>query len=169
MKCKLIKTKAILITALMVLCFSGCDQSTAPENNNTNPVNPPEGFWTGTDVNPKVGNRETSLNAIFDNSTLGETVLTFTEAEWNKLLQYYDQNPKNEESVYANYAYKKGDSVWRLNNIGVRIRGNTSRRRPEGATGGRTAVRIPPTTTPISRSILRNGSMTMMITKCPEP
>ncbi len=61
--------------------------------------------------------------------------LEISTAEWNKLLSYFDQNPKNEEYIKGNFRFVKDTSNIALNEIGIRIRGNTSRRRPEGKTG----------------------------------
>ena len=73
---------------------------------------------------------------LYDNENLSNITLEVTTEEWNKLLSYYDQNPNNEEYVAATFSYTKGGSAENLTNtVGLRIRGNTSRRRPEGTTG----------------------------------
>ena len=49
------------------------------------------------------------------------------------MLQYYDYFYKNENSVIAeSYEYEKDGMSWTLNNVGLRLRGNTSRFRPQG-------------------------------------
>lgn len=88
------------------------------------------------DSNPKAGKTRTeSLDTIFDSATLGETTLEFSVEEWNTLLGYFDRNPRNETEVSGTYSFEKGGRVWRFARTGVRLRGNTSRRRPEGAEG----------------------------------
>lgn len=72
------------------------------------------------------------LNYIYDISALPEVHLKVTVDEWNKLLQYYDLNPHNEECVVASMSFSKNGEVDVINNVGLRLRGNTSRRRPEG-------------------------------------
>lgn len=55
--------------------------------------------------------------------------------EWNHLLDYFDQNKFNEEHIRCNFVFVKNQQRDTLLNIGLRLRGNTSRRRPEGSTG----------------------------------
>ena len=75
--------------------------------------------------------RVKGLDVIFGTSKLGETKLTVKRSEWNKLLSNYDLNPKNEDCVHADYSFKKGDYSWDIKDVGFRIRGNTSRCRPQ--------------------------------------
>ncbi len=72
---------------------------------------------------------------LYDIDNVPEITLEVSVAEWNKLLSYYDQNPQNEEYVKGNFKFVKNNSQENLDNIGFRLRGNTSRRRPEGNTG----------------------------------
>jgi spore coat protein H len=72
---------------------------------------------------------------IFDISALPEIRLNVKLKDWNALLSYYDINNSNEECVPASIEFKKNGVVTQLDSIGIRIRGNTSRRRPEGYEG----------------------------------
>ena len=127
---------AAFLCALPLLA-GGCRTSSG----SSDPVTPPHtpevpNYWLGEDVNPAAGTTRTeSLDAIFDVDTLGDMVLTFTEAEWNTLLAYYDQNERNETCVHGDFAYQKDGMVWRVSDAGIRLRGNTSRVRPEGDSG----------------------------------
>jgi len=47
----------------------------------------------------------------------------------------YDQNPYNEEYISGDCKFSKNGTQYNFNNIGLRLRGNTSRRRPEGKKG----------------------------------
>ena len=76
-----------------------------------------------------------SQKFIFDPEAVPEINLEISKEEWNKILTYYDQNPQNEEYVVGNFAFNKNGSAESLDSIGVRLRGNTSRRRPEGNPG----------------------------------
>lgn len=84
---------------------------------------------------------DTPLNApknvsyVFDADVVPDVHLTVTEEEWNKLLEYYDQNPHNEECVSASFTFTKNGETDNLSMVGLRLRGNTSRRRPEGVEG----------------------------------
>jgi spore coat protein CotH len=103
-----------LIISLLALWFTACKKDT-PE------TQPP----------PVV----TEEQAFFDLKQLPEIKLTFSLEQWNKLLNYYDQNPKNEKKVKASFYFNRGGKMDTLTEIGVKLRGNTSRRRPEGAEG----------------------------------
>lgn len=82
-------------------------------------------------VGPELGTRTESLNYIFGTDSVAEITLTIRRAEWDKLCANYDKNPKNEDCVHASFEMKKGGNTWQISDIGMRLRGNTSRRRPQ--------------------------------------
>lgn len=84
-------------------------------------------------VGPELGSRTESLNYIFGTDSLAEITLTISRKEWDKLCTNYDKNPKNEDCVHAGFEMKKGDNTWQISDIGMRLRGNTSRLRPQVA------------------------------------
>ncbi len=88
---------------------------------------------TANDLHPVFS--DTQLNYVFDKTALPEITVEISTAEWNKLLSNFDANPQNEIEVAADYTFNKNGEIDQLNNIGFRLRGNTSRRRPEGTTG----------------------------------
>jgi spore coat protein H len=71
----------------------------------------------------------------FNINSLPEINLQISLEEWNKLLTNYDLNPKNEKKVKANFTFILDGDTTNLNTIGIKLRGNTSRRRPEGVFG----------------------------------
>jgi spore coat protein H len=73
--------------------------------------------------------------SLFQLNQLPEIRLEVPLEQWNRLLQNFDTNPKNEEYVLAHYIFRQGTTEVRLDSMAIRIRGNTSRRRPEGNTG----------------------------------
>ena len=75
------------------------------------------------------------FTGIFDLQKLPEIELQFSLAQWNKLLANYDLNPKNEKKVISKFAFKVDGQTTVTDSIGLKLRGNTSRRRPEGAAG----------------------------------
>jgi spore coat protein CotH len=75
------------------------------------------------------------LDDIFDISKVTHITLEISTVEWNCLLTSFDINPANEEYVLADFNINGGNSDIDLDSIGIRIRGNTSRRRPEGEEG----------------------------------
>jgi spore coat protein CotH len=76
-----------------------------------------------------------ALAYVYDIAALPEYELEITTAEWNKFLTYFDQNPNNEEYINTNCKITKLGNVHLFANAGLRLRGNTSRRRPEGTKG----------------------------------
>lgn len=82
-------------------------------------------------VGPALGSRTESLNYIFGTNSVAEITLTISRAEWDKLCANYDKNPKNEDCVHADFEMKKGNNTWQISDIGMRLRGNTSRQRPQ--------------------------------------
>ena len=76
-----------------------------------------------------------SQKFIYDHTALPEITVEMNAAEWNKFLNYYDQNPNNEEYVSGKFTFLKNGTTEILDNIGFRLKGNTSRRRPEGNSG----------------------------------
>lgn len=82
-------------------------------------------------VGPELGSRTESLNYIFGTDSVAEITLTISRKEWDKLCSNYDKNPKNEDCVHADFEMKKGNNTWQISDIGMRLRGNTSRRRPQ--------------------------------------
>lgn len=82
-------------------------------------------------VGPELGSRTESLNYIFGTDSVAEITLTISRKEWDKLCTNYDKNPKNEDCVHAGFEMKKGGNTWQISDIGMRLRGNTSRRRPQ--------------------------------------
>ncbi|MEY3678837.1 MAG: hypothetical protein RI924_978 [Bacteroidota bacterium] len=72
---------------------------------------------------------------LFNIDDIPEIRLQFTLADWNKLLSNYDLNPKNETNVVSKFSFTLNGSNTVLDSIGVKLRGNTSRRRPEGTFG----------------------------------
>ena len=76
-----------------------------------------------------------SQKYIYDINAVPDINLEISTEEWNKILSYYDQNPHNEEYIVGNFSFNKNGTPEKLDSIGVRLRGNTSRRRPEGNTG----------------------------------
>lgn len=75
------------------------------------------------------------LQYVWDESVIPEITMSFTLEEWNDLLAAFDKNPNNKEYFYTDITYKKGEDLYTINDAGVRLRGNTSRRRPEAYRG----------------------------------
>lgn len=72
---------------------------------------------------------------VFDLNTVSSITLEFTLADWNKLLHNYDLNSRNEKKVVSHFKFVTNGKTVDLDSIGLKLRGNTSRRRPEGNDG----------------------------------
>ena len=72
---------------------------------------------------------------LFDIHSVPLIRLDVTLSDWNRLLEMYDINSEHKELIPAHFSFKKGDEAFDLDSIGIRVRGNTSRRRPEGSYG----------------------------------
>ncbi|MBO7544551.1 MAG: CotH kinase family protein [Bacteroidales bacterium] len=94
------------------------------------PQDPPE-----PDDPPSDNPWQDGIDYIFDQNALAEFHLQFPLDEWNTLLGYYDADPNTEEYVSCDIIYKKGTETTVIPNSGVRLKGNTSRRRPEDGSG----------------------------------
>ncbi|MCD8193570.1 MAG: CotH kinase family protein, partial [Tannerellaceae bacterium] len=78
-----------------------------------------------------------TLENVFNPNVL--PVITFEIAvdDWNEMLLNYDAAPAENFWFPGTFIFQGSDTVadQRMENIGIRVRGNTSRRRPEGSTG----------------------------------
>ena len=75
------------------------------------------------------------ISYMWDESYIPEITIHMTVNEWNRLLKRYDEFSGNVDYFHADFTYKKGEEVTFIEDGGVRLRGNTSRRRPEGNGG----------------------------------
>ena len=75
------------------------------------------------------------LTYVWDESVIPEITIHMTSEEWNRLLKRYDEFSHNVDYFHADFTYRKGNEVITIEDGGVRLRGNTSRRRPEGNGG----------------------------------
>ena len=150
--------KLILFLTAFILAFCGCEQIN-PENSQDNTMDQPEGGNTEGDNNEGGGTEggdtenglpvagypagaftvsslnDEGITYMWDESVIPEITIHITEQEWNKLLARYDEFQHNVDYFHADFTYKKGDEEIFIEDGGVRLRGNTSRRRPEGNGG----------------------------------
>ena len=75
--------------------------------------------------------RTENLDFIFGTDSVAEITLTIDRSEWDTLLEYYDTNNHNENCIHADFKMTKGEYTWQAEDIGMRLRGNTSRIRPQ--------------------------------------
>ncbi|WP_418981936.1 CotH kinase family protein [Alistipes sp.] len=77
------------------------------------------------------------LAYVFDMTALPEMHVEVTLDEWNRLLALYDADPNTDAYIVCNATFVKNGKSHRFERAGLRLKGNTSRRRPEGS-GGQT-------------------------------
>ncbi|MBO4434435.1 MAG: CotH kinase family protein [Bacteroidales bacterium] len=96
-------------------------------------------IWEGNgDKTPPAGNDDPdevnwakAVAYAFDESVIPEIHLTITQDEWDQLLKYYDKNSNTQEYIHCNVKYVKGKETTTITDAGLRLKGNTSRRRPQ--------------------------------------
>ena len=69
---------------------------------------------------------------VWDDDVIPEIHITVSLAEWNRLLALYDANSYTTQYVMASAAFVKDGETTVIDSVGLRLKGNTSRRRPEG-------------------------------------
>ena len=119
--------KKLFYIALICFVILGCKTTSVEENVMDEPL-----FLFDEEMNPEYESRTQALNTIFNPDELGKIVLVFDRSEWNKQLEYCDINIDHEENVVAKgFYFQKDNKEWFFKDIGFRIRGNTSRVRPQ--------------------------------------
>lgn len=135
MKLTLRKILTVLPVAVLAILFTGAMISCSNDSGNDNGLalllggnkeKPAEEV-----TEPVFNTRTEALDFIFGTDKLASTKITITRGQWNKLLEYYDINDSNEECVHAEYRFEKDGKAWTMKDVGFRIRGNTSRTRPQ--------------------------------------
>ena len=72
---------------------------------------------------------------VWDSKVIPELHLSVSLDEWNRLLTLYDANSFTTQYVMASLSFTKEGETTVIDNVGLRLKGNTSRRRPEGWKG----------------------------------
>ena len=76
-----------------------------------------------------------SVKHLWNKETLPEITLHVTLSEWNRMLTTYDANSNTKAYFKGNVTFDNGTEVYEIKEAGWRLRGATSRRRPEGGGG----------------------------------
>lgn len=76
------------------------------------------------------------MKRFFDDTALPALTISISESEWNNLLEDYDKDNHTHEYVKCRtVALERDGGTLKCADAGLRLRGNTSRRRPEGHSG----------------------------------
>ena len=105
------------------------DEGNNDDNTNEEPDKP------STPTTPDTSWAEGELAWVFDMNVVPEITINVTQSEWNNLLKAYDQNSNTAEYVHCDAEFKSKGETHYFEDAGLRLRGNTSRRRPEGNGG----------------------------------
>ena len=112
---------SLAAAALLLLAFS-C--------NKENPTQDPP-----KEEEKPVVEEKTGTEYIYDLEALPEMHLSFRLGQWNSLLKKFDINPHTDDQVKCDVRFIKGEDEFNISDAGIRLKGNTSRRRPEGSNG----------------------------------
>ncbi len=110
------KKLLILVSALFFIFLAACDLA-----------GPGRSFSSES----RTGTTEADIDYVFDINAVPAITILISTNEWNTLLTNYDTRSDNEEMVHADLTFDKNGEIVTLYDIGFRIRGNTSRSRPE--------------------------------------
>ncbi len=75
------------------------------------------------------------LEWVFDMAALPEIHIKVTEQQWNELLKEYDRDSQTTHYIHCDAEFASKGEKHIFEDSGLRLRGNTSRRRPEGNGG----------------------------------
>ena len=67
---------------------------------------------------------------LYDGTVLPEMHIDISESEWNRLLKAFDRDSNTKEQVVCKVTYDKAGEISVIDSATVRLKGNTSRRRP---------------------------------------
>ena len=72
---------------------------------------------------------------VWDDEAIPEIHIDVSRIQWNRLLTLYDINAFTTQYVVATATFIKDGEITVIDSVGLRLKGNTSRRRPEGWKG----------------------------------
>ncbi len=72
---------------------------------------------------------------VFDINSLPSISISVSGTDWNSLLEKYDADKNTRDYIRCKFCFRKDGEQTVIEEAGLRLHGNTSRRRPEGKTG----------------------------------
>ena len=72
---------------------------------------------------------------VFDETALPRLTVKVSLAEWNRLLEAFDRDQNTREYIHCDAVFVKDGERFAVSDAGLRLKGQTSRRRPEGKEG----------------------------------
>lgn len=120
----------------LAILFANCSKDNSGDDIIPEPEPSPEVTpSTSEQLNCIIPEGVERLEYLFDQNYMPEIHVEVTLEEWNKLLNLYDLNHDTDEYVVCSATLKRGDDSFSVSNMGIRLKGGTSRRRPEGSEG----------------------------------
>ncbi|MBP5332662.1 MAG: CotH kinase family protein [Bacteroidales bacterium] len=119
--------RRLLLISLILLPVLSCDRKELfpdairkynGEENRTPEDDPDDVNWART------------VSYVFDSSVVPDIHISVSSDEWDRLLAFYDRNPDTQEYVKCDVRYVKDREEQVITGAGLRLKGNTSRRRP---------------------------------------
>ena len=84
---------------------------------------------------------KTGVDYVWDMDALPEIHILVSLSEWNRLLTLYDGNSHTKQYITAKrFSFVQNGERTDVDSVGLRLKGNTSRRRPEGGFPGQTHI-----------------------------
>lgn len=74
-------------------------------------------------------------SSVFNLGEVAAVTIEVSLNNWNTFLQNYDLNPANDKKIVSKFTFVNRSGTTVLDSVGLRLKGNTSRRRPEGNAG----------------------------------
>jgi len=128
------KFSIFLFVTTLFFAFASCTKNTIPDRTqniivDTTPAGKPEWYV------PQLPALSSTFETFFNPTGVIEIHLAITELEWNGMLHDYDMNMRTEMYRMASCTISGNGVNASLPAIGLRLRGNTSRKRPEAGIG----------------------------------
>ena len=109
------KPHHIYMVLFLLLAFAGCKKDIIPDDDDNT--------------------TKTGYDMVFDEEDVPVLSLKVSLNEWNRLLEAYDTDHNTREYVHCDVVFEKHGKQYAVPDAGLRLRGQTSRRRPEGDEG----------------------------------
>lgn len=118
------------------------DNEQTDDNNNGNENGGDNGSNNGGNnntVQPPAGGWGDERSYVFDMTNVPEVRMNISLAEWNRMLSEYDKDNNTKEYFHCDVKVTLKGEEYTVTDAGVRLKGNTSRRRPENGSGSHVA------------------------------
>ncbi len=143
------KNRIILAAvAAAIFTLAGCDPAATEPDDSANPETgqpaDPNPEQPGTPTPPAQNGiipftpadvADPGIAYIWDEDVIPEIRIDVTQEQWNAFLKRFDEYDQNSDYFHCDITYTKGKEVTEIKDAGFRMRGNTSRRRPDGNRG----------------------------------